>query len=127
MIVKSVDGTSYTIRDWINNEEFSKMSTAQLSMLKITGKVCGWSEVKMGALDEEGNKDKIKITKMMIEEGLMEQYSKLRNEAAQTLIISPSYEDYNQLPRDVTAAAEKQIDTLFAAAQPQPEKDASKK
>ena len=127
MIIKSVDGTSYTLRDWINNKEFSLMAEAQMMLLKETGKLCNWNEARMVAINSDaGKKDKEALTKQMLEGNVLGTYQQLVSKASQSLILSPVVEDFDALPRDVIKAAEVQINALFTAEQPAPEEPQSK-
>ena len=131
MIVKSINGTSYTLRDWINNQEFSLMAEGQMLMMKITGKICNWNDARIKKIndkDKDGkpSKDKIELTRIMIEEGITIAYGKLKALAAQTIIISPKVEDYALLPRDIMLAAETQVEKLFIASQPKPTENEAK-
>jgi len=127
MIVKSIDGTSYTLRDWINNKEFSLMAEAQMMLLKETGKLCNWNEARMAAINTDaGKKDKDALTKQMLEGNVLGIYQQLASKAAQSLILSPIVQDFDALPRDVIKAAEVQMNTLFAAEQSPPEEPQSK-
>ena len=131
MIIKSVDGTSYTLRDWINNEEFSLMAEAQMIMLKIVGKVCNWNEERMkniNVADKDGNtgKDKIELTRIMVEGDTAKIYAGFKSRAAKTLIITPEIKDYSKLPHDITLAAETQVEKLYIEAQPVPPENEKK-
>lgn len=132
MIVKSIDGTSYTLRDWINNQEFSLMAEAQMIMMKASGEICKWDQTRMKNLDtlsKDGspNKDKVALTKYIVEHDIITKYTQIKSKAAQSLITSPPFDDYNTLPRDIVSAAESLVERLFIEAQPLPNESESKK
>lgn len=123
MEYQAKNGILYVLRNWMNNKEFSLMAEAQIILLKVGGDLYGWDQEKMKGMKE------LDMMKKLLSDNLLQKIKSLRAQAAESIILTPKFDSFDELPRDLILTAEEHIEKLFVESQPaiEPEESPKKK